>query len=185
MKRFLLASLAFFGVAISASAQTPTRPFLSTSFWYQPIPRVVPLHPNSSNLVRDFLRQKSEFYNNVDIKTTSYSSPVYTVGQNVTPVTVKQWDCHGSGYFEKRFETDWSAVPIPAYALPANGTDAEMTIYQPSTNTMWEFWRARKTAAGGWEACWGGRMTNVPQNPGIWEPASARPRQGCHSSAAN
>lgn len=42
-----------------------------------------------------------------------------------------------------------------------------MTIYQPSTDTMWEFWRARQ-AGGQWQACWGGRMQNVAENAGIW-----------------
>jgi hypothetical protein len=42
-----------------------------------------------------------------------------------------------------------------------------MTVYQPSTDTMWEFWLARKSN-GVWEACWGGRMPNVSKNEGIW-----------------
>jgi hypothetical protein len=42
-----------------------------------------------------------------------------------------------------------------------------MTIYQPSTDSMWEFWVARKVD-GRWEACWGGRMLNVSRNNGIW-----------------
>ena len=58
-------------------------------------------------------------------------------------------------------------MPIPAYAEPADGTDAEMTIYQPSTDTIWEFWQARK-AGGQWQACWGGRMQNASKTPGIW-----------------
>ena len=62
----------------------------------------------------------------------------------------------------------WKAVPVPAYAEAASGTDAEMTIYQPSTDTMWEFWQARKVD-GRWQGCWGGRMQNVSKSQGIWQ----------------
>ena len=61
----------------------------------------------------------------------------------------------------------WAAVPIPAYAEAATGTDAEMTIYQPSSDTLWEFWVARKVD-GQWQGCWGGRMQNVSKSSGIW-----------------
>lgn len=151
-----------------AQEAVPARPFAPDSFWYQPIPRDVELHPNSAGLVGDFLRQMKKYYGGVTISAAAYSSPVFVVGGSVPTVPVKQWDCHKSGYFEKRFDVDWRAVPIPDYAQPAAGTDSQMTIYQPSTNTLWEFWRARKTDAG-WEACWGGRMTNVSANKGIWE----------------
>jgi hypothetical protein len=56
---------------------------------------------------------------------------------------------------------------MPSFATPADGTDAEMTIYQPSTDTLWEFWVA-KNADGQWQACWGGRMTNVKSSDGTW-----------------
>ena len=52
------------------------------------------------------------------------------------------------------------------HAEAATGTDAEMTIYQPSTDTMWEFWQARKVD-GGWQGGWGGRMQNVSKGQGI------------------
>ena len=61
----------------------------------------------------------------------------------------------------------WAAVPIPAFAQQAGGTDGEMTVYQPSTNTLWEFWQSSKTN-GQWRACWGGKMTNVSNNSGAW-----------------
>lgn len=149
------------------ASELPNRVFSSDSFWYRPIPREVALHPNSVAFVEDFQRQIKKFYGNVTINATAYSSPVYVVDAATPTVKVTQWDCHKSGYFDKQFEVDWQAVPIPDYALPSSGTDAEMTIFQPSTNTMWEFWRARKTESG-WEACWGGRMANVSQSKGIW-----------------
>ena len=40
-----------------------------------------------------------------------------------------------------------SAVPLPANALPAAGTDEEMTVYQPSSDTLWEMWQMRQRLA--------------------------------------
>ena len=43
-----------------------------------------------------------------------------------------------------------------------------MTIYQPSSDTLWEFWQARKVN-GQWQACWGGCMRDVSKSQGIWQ----------------
>jgi hypothetical protein len=88
-------------------------------------------------------------------------------GAGAPTVKVTQWDCQNKGYLDGSLATQWAAVPIPSYATPSTGTDAEMTIYQPSTNTIWEFWVTRKTD-GNWEACWGGRLQNVSTSQGIW-----------------
>ncbi len=62
-----------------------------------------------------------------------------------------------------------AGVPIPPEAQPAVGTDGQLIIYQPSSDTMWEFWRARKDIAGLWHAAYGGAVPNVSQSPGHYE----------------
>ncbi len=62
-----------------------------------------------------------------------------------------------------------AGVPIPDEAQAAGGTDGQMIVYQPSTDTMWEFWRARKDINGAWHASWAGVIPNVSQNPGHYE----------------
>ncbi|MDQ3813254.1 MAG: DUF4124 domain-containing protein [Armatimonadota bacterium] len=151
----------------STAVERPARVFAPTSFWYQPIPDDAPLHPNSANFVAEFLRQKKAYYGTVSINTRSYACPVYVVSPDVTPVTVTEWDCQNKKFKDPKLAEQWRAVPIPDYAEPADGTDAEMCIYQPSTDALWEFWRARKVD-GKWEACWGGGMKEVSKNPGIW-----------------
>jgi len=141
--------------------------FNPNSFWYTPIPLNAPLHENSAAFVADFLRQKSSYYGNVTINTTSYASPVYYADANAPTVQVTQWDCQHKGYSDKSLAQQWAAVPIPAYAEAAKGTDAEMTVYQASTDTLWEFWQARKVD-GEWQACWGGRMQDVSKNKGVF-----------------
>ena len=56
-------------------------------------------------------------------------------------------------------------VPIPDDAQPMAGTDGELTIYQPSTDTLWDFWRAARDNRG-WRACWGGRIDKVSSGIG-------------------
>lgn len=141
--------------------------FAPTSFWYQVIPANVVLHPNSANFTTEFQRQIKAYYGNVTINTTSFASPVYTVAASTPTSAVKFWDCQGKRYTDPGLVQQWSAVPVPSYAQSASGTDAEMTIYQPSTDTIWEFWEFRNQG-GVWQGCWGGRLQNASKSNGIF-----------------
>ena len=151
------------------SGQRPSATiFAPTWFWYTPLPADVPLHANSANFVAEFVRQKKAYYGTVSINLTAYASPVYVADANTATVRVAEWDCQKKGFSDPKLAEQWEAVPIPDYAEPADGTDAEMTIYQPSSDTLWEFWQARKVN-GQWQACWGGWMRNVSKSQGIWQ----------------
>ena len=156
-------------IPIIASAQTVMTDavFAPTSFWYTPIPATVPLHPNSANFVKEILRQKAAYYGTVTVNTKEYTSPVYIAGADTPTVKVTQWDCQKKGYSDTGLAEQWAAVPIPAYAEQSRGTDGEMTVYQPSTNTVWEFWQAKKVD-GKWMACWGGRLQNANTSNGVF-----------------
>ena len=43
-----------------------------------------------------------------------------------------------------------------------------MSIYQASTDTLWEFWKARKVN-GKWQGCWGGRLAYASKSDGTFE----------------
>jgi hypothetical protein len=172
MKAFIksLAASATTALPLVTSAGTlPTDAiFAPSSFWYTPIPSNAPLHPNSANFVNEILRQKATYYGTVTINTTQYTSPVYTVGTDVAAIKVTEWDCQKKGYSDPGLADQWAAVPIPSYAVPSKGTDAEMTVYQPATDTLWEFWQAKKSTDGKWYACWGGRIQNASANYGVF-----------------
>jgi hypothetical protein len=142
--------------------------FAPTSFWYTPIPENVRLHPNNTNLVSEFNRQRVKHFNTVEINTKSWASPVYVVPANQPKVAVGWNDCQKKGFVEKGFLSQVSAVPIPSHAVEAGGTDKEMTIYQPSSDTLWELWVAKKDASNRWVACWGGKLTNASRSDGAF-----------------
>ncbi len=155
------------GQTISTDTLLTDAVFAPTSFWYTPIPENATLHANSAGFVQEFLNQKKTYYGTVNINTDAYSSPVYVVDASVAPVKVSYWNCQNKTYIDPSLAQQWEAVPIPAYAEAAGGTDAEMTIYQPSTDKIWEFWQARKVN-GQWQACWGGEMQNASKGNGVW-----------------
>lgn len=163
--------LVFASMTSSLSAQADlankTIIFAPSSFWYQPIPANAPLHPNSANFTQEFLRQKAAYYGTVNINTTSYASPIYFATSSTPKVTVAEWDCQHKGFKDKGLAEQFSQVPIPANATPASGSDAEMSVYDPATQTLWEFWRMQKVN-GNWQACWGGRIQNASINEGAF-----------------
>jgi hypothetical protein len=132
-----------------------------------PLPDQPALDSNSANLVAEFQRQIQTYYGNVGVNTDSYSSPIYIAVAGAPSQQVTVVDCHNNGWIDTQLQQQWAAVPIPSYAQPADGTDSEMAIYQPSTDTLWEFWEMHQVGAA-WQACWGGKMTNVSANRGIW-----------------
>jgi hypothetical protein len=75
------------------------------------------------------------------INTSQYSTPIYTVAadQPTVPVIMQ--------YDNAALQSALSAVPIPADAQPAAGSDGEITIYQPSSDTLWEMWEMRQALA--------------------------------------
>jgi len=98
------------------------------------------------------------------INTTFYSRPIYTVPKDQPTVQVKLM-----GTVEADLASAWKAVPLPANAKPAAGTDGILVLWQPSTNRLWEFWRLKHTTSG-WQAEWGGAMQNASSNPGVFTP---------------
>jgi hypothetical protein len=102
------------------------------------------------------------------ITETSYSTPLYTVSSGQAKATVT---LDTGAWGAKLQQALNEGVPIPAGARPASGTDGHLTIYQPSSDTLWEFWRAVKKADG-WHASWGGVMRDVSRSPGYYSNAA-------------
>jgi hypothetical protein len=169
--RVLLAAVLCAGCAADPArggARLASAPvFAPDSFWYRPLPARVRLDPKSAQYTAELLRQIHSYYGTVHLNVNAYSSPVYVAPAGTPTVRVRVWDCQHRGYTDSRLQAQWMAVPVPRYAQAAAGSDKEMTVYQPSTDSLWEFWQMR-LRDGVWEACWGGRMTHTSRSSGIW-----------------
>jgi hypothetical protein len=163
---------ALVGVRRSANS-APFRFFSSTGLWNAVVPAGAPLDPRSAELTDAFVGEVAKEEQEdaegkhgawINIDTTSYSVPIYTVpaDQPTVRVTLK-------GGKARALQAAWEAVPLPPAAQPAAGTDGHLVVWQPSRNRLWEFWRLVHGAEG-WYASWGGAMRNVSSDPGVYGP---------------
>jgi hypothetical protein len=148
------------GARRAGSVAWPGRPFARNSVWNRPLSRTAPLAAQSRSYVDEVVRQVDDY--GPWLNTWAYSTPVYLVpaGQRTTRVTLDTWG--------PDLQASWDAVPMPANAVPSKGTDAQLTLWQPSRNRLWEFWKLHKVH-GTWHARWGGAMKNVSRNRGFFD----------------
>lgn len=153
------------------SADSAPRLFAPNSVWNARLHDGAGLDPTSPARAGAFSNEvKKEMLHGWGpwISETSYSTPLYRVGADQRNVPVKL----DTGAWGASLQTALDVgVPIPRNAKPADGSDGHLTVYQPSTDTLWEFWRAHKERDG-WHASWGGAMRNVSTSPGYYSNSS-------------
>jgi hypothetical protein len=172
--------------SVALALNQPGAPFAASSFWNTPLPDDAPVNANTPDYISDINaalclhpEQTSSSnsclvpnYGTVNI--SQYSAPLYIVPANQPLVAVAGACANpkpGTDYTSPPdFAEDVLAggIPIPADAHGAAGTDEEIQIYQPSTDTEWEMWQFQKGSSGEWQACYGGVITNVSQSDGIF-----------------
>jgi hypothetical protein len=116
--------------------------------------------PNSSAIVANVITDANSAYPDcsggvggcIDWAVNT-NRPVYMVPANEPTVSISV--SSGCNNFTSNTGTK---VPIPSDAVAGDSSDQIMTIYQPSTNTVWEFWLA-SNSGGSWSACWGGEAS--------------------------
>jgi hypothetical protein len=153
----LVVGSVFVAPADASSGRFPPRPFSPRSFWNAKLADNAPIDEESRTYVAELNRQRTQWL--PWINTVRYSSPVYTVPRNQPTVRVHLDNV------QKDLQAAWERVPMPPDARPADGTDATLVIWQPSTDTMWEFW-GLALREDGWHARFGGRIKNLSSNPG-------------------
>jgi hypothetical protein len=149
------------------------RLFGPKSFWNRRLGDE-PIDPSSAALVQELAQEvQRETQSRIGpwIATNISSTPLYRVGRHQRSVRVRL-DAQGTPG-EAALQKAFAAVPIPGRARPAAGQDRHMTIWQPSTDRLWEFWQAHR-ASDGWHASWGGAIRGVSRSPGYYT-ASAWP----------
>ena len=149
----------------SASA-LPFRFFSPTSFWNTPV-RGVRLDPESGPIVRalnEEVARERRVREGPSISTTSYAVPIYTVPAEQPAVRVELTTTNAPA-----LQAAFEQVPLPPEARPSGGTDANLVVWQPATDRLWEFWRFARGPEGP-QAAWGGAMQDVSSGPGVYGP---------------
>lgn len=166
-----LSVTAMFGTALTGDPTSPRGgPFGAGSVWRDDL-RYAPVATNSAALVAKLDAQVKAYYGGVAaFNVWNYTTNIYTVDPLQGRVDLRWDDCQGKGHVPTGIygtTGQFVSVPMPSDAVPASGTDAALSLYQPSSDTLWSFWKVRKLTDG-WHACWGGRMEQASTNPGFF-----------------
>jgi len=172
-----LAMLLLAGSASAGGVRAPgygglPRLFAPNSVWNKPLARNAAIDPSSEEMVaylNEEVDREEAAHIGPWIQTDSYSTPLYIVGPRQPRVKVALSDPTAS--WRKGLQRVFTKVPIPPRAQPAAGSDGHMTVWQPKTDTLWEFWQASKQSDG-WHASWGGAIKHVSQSRGYYTTSS-------------
>jgi hypothetical protein len=171
----------------TSAAARPTphfRFFAPTSFWNRTVPARGTLDRHSAALVGALGEEVERELGDESgpwINTSSYSVPVLRAPRGAPTVRVKL----ASPYAVPPLRRAFGAVPLPADARPAVGSDAHLVVWQPSSDRLWEFWRLRR-GPGGWKASWGGAIAGASSDRGAYDRSAwpgATPLWGASASS--
>ncbi len=133
--------------------------------------RDAPLAENSAAMVANLTAQVQRYYGgNAAFNVWQYGGNVFTVGPEQARVDLTWDDCQHKGYVPRGLfgpGGQFVSVPVPSSGAGSVGTDSSISIYQPSTDTLWSYWKLNRQADG-WHACWGGRIDGVSSSPGYF-----------------
>ena len=158
----VLSALVTLALAVTAASASATQYFSSSSYWYQPLAGDAPLDARSDTWAQKMVDKVNTY--GKWINTSSYSTPVYTVPADQKLVRVK------IDWATATYDEEFAAVPVPLGLIPAAGNDMHAAIWQPSTDTLWEFWQMRIGSDGMWHANTAGKITNASQSDGTFAP---------------
>jgi hypothetical protein len=155
------------GSRASDAATTPQQPrlFAPDSVWNRPLPADAPAgDPHLADLFRSEIARQIRERIGPWIQTADYSTPLYTVGPRQRCVRV---ELDVTEPYGRTLRRAFRRVPLPENARPAAGFDRHLTIWQPSTDSLWEFFKLRRERDG-WHAGWGGAIRRVSRSPGYF-----------------
>jgi hypothetical protein len=153
----------------SSATGADERLFARSSFWNAPLSPDEELDSRSGALVGELVAQVREEIaarHGPWIGTNKSSTPIYRVPPDQPLVEVKLDSQIPHGPYEA-----FEAVPLPPDARPAAGADRHLTVWQPSTDRLWEFFGLERRPDG-WHARWGGAIRSVSNSPGYYTSSS-------------
>ncbi len=152
-------------------------PFVAAdSVWDSPLPTTTPVNPNNTDYSGIIMDNACGIDPAVpgsppsctpgapQLNITTFSAGLYVVPANETKYTMTNNCGRPTNYLSEIP----GGVPIPADAEGSPGSDGEIIIYQPSTNSLWEFWQFKGSPSTGFTSCWGGEMDGVSTSDGVF-----------------
>lgn len=146
----------------AATAALPA-PFAPDSVFRAPLGAGTGVAPDSAAVAADLAGQARRLGARVDHR--AWSVPVYVVPPDQPRVDVR--DAGDGPRVTRAGVWSWGRVPLPPAARPGPPAAGErpLVVWQPATDTMWEFSGFRRTPAGP-VADRGARIAEVSRNPG-------------------
>lgn len=162
-------------VATPKAANTPPSQLFAPDNVFKLDVTKAPLDKDSAAMIKNLQGQITPHWGGIaGFNTDQYNASYYAVDNTTPKQDVAFYDCQNKGAAPPGIldgPAMFKQVPIPANAVPANGTDKSMSIYNRDTDQLWEFWVMERTkgAKPGWRACWGGRIDDVSTAPGYYD----------------
>ncbi|HEX8646033.1 MAG TPA: hypothetical protein VF715_03980 [Thermoleophilaceae bacterium] len=155
------------------------QPFSPTGWRNARLKKNAPISRDSKAMVDELRSQIKNSPRGGNVGSSSwYGIPIYVVGRDQPTVRVE-----GPPDLPRDLQAMWEAVPLPPYAQPGLGNDQNLTLWQPSTDTYWDFWGlVRDPLTGVWRSRYGGRMTQLSRNEGHFVDPPGRLLGGSGSS---
>ncbi len=190
MRRLVVVGTALVGLSLAAcgattpaspSAPSPARPAApdasviapvggilgSSSVWSLDV-RTAPVAADSAAEVAGLVGHITDRYGGIAAFNAHQFSVSLTIAGPATPrVDVGFTDCQHKGTEPPGLADQLAGVPIPTTATPAPGSDHGLTVWQPSTDTVWELWRVTHSGPQ-WTACYGGRLDHASMSTGFF-----------------
>jgi len=121
--------------------------FARSSFWNSRLPSNTPIDPNSASYIANIVAQGEA--NTFGLSYETGGATFFFAGkdQPKKKVTIDNTENQFFGEMQGAF----AEVPIPDLARPATpiSSDSPLCIYQRSTDTYWEFWKASQFEVDG------------------------------------
>jgi hypothetical protein len=133
-----------------------------------PIPSRARAASDSAAVVANLDQQIQTHDGHVALNATQYSATMYTVGANQPKVDIHFDNCQHRAQLPAGFAKMLTGVPVPDGAVGSAGTDSEISIHQPATGRLWEFWKFERKPGNLYSACWGGEISDTSRNPGVF-----------------
>ncbi len=153
---------------VPAGSSSTLQP-LSFGMFAQSLPEQSTVLAQSGEYVSAFVQDYETDYGGVGVNAVGLKGmPIWTVpaDQPLVPISVQA----GCNNFTVSTGTE---IPIPPGVTTMGVDDSPLVIYQPSTGTDWELWKAVQNSDGSWSACWGGKLDTAtsdgvfPSNYGL------------------